>query len=98
MGHFIFTKKAETDLIEIYRYSFLNYGERQADFYIEALKQKCRFLADNPLLYRERDEFTTPVRIHHHKKHLIVYTLERDHIVIIRLLHERMDVGQKLEH
>ena len=97
MGRYVFSKKAEKDLIEIYRYGFLNHGEQQADFYTEALKQKCQFLADNPFLYRERNEFTPPVRMYHHKKHLIIYAVETDHILIVRILHERMNVEKHLE-
>ncbi len=75
-------------MIEIYRYGFLSYGENQSDLYKEALKEKCQFLANNPFLYRERQEFKPPVHIHHHKKHLIIYTIQADHIFIVRILHE----------
>ncbi len=97
MGLYVFSKEAENDLIEAYRYGLLNHGERQAELYQESLKQKCQFLADNPLLCRERDEFMPPVRIHHHKKHLIIYIIEADHILIVRIRHERMDLPQHLD-
>jgi toxin ParE1/3/4 len=93
----IFSKKAEKDLIEIYRYGFLNHDEQKAELYIESLKEKCQVLADNPFLYRERKEFTPPVRIYHHKKHLIIYTVETNHILIVRIQHERMDIQKHLE-
>jgi toxin ParE1/3/4 len=98
MGRYVFSKKAEQDLIGIYSYGFLNHGERQAGAYMASLKQKCQFLSDNPFLLRERDEFTPPVRLHHHKKHLIIYIVETDHIVIVRVLHERMNVEEWLEN
>jgi toxin ParE1/3/4 len=97
MGRYVFSKKAENDLIDIYSYGFLNHGERQANAYMDALKQKCQFLSDNPLFCRERGEFTLPVRLYHHKKHLIIYTVDTDHIVIVRVLHERMNVEEWLE-
>ena len=31
MSLYVFSKKAENDLIEIYRYGFINYGENRAD-------------------------------------------------------------------
>ena len=96
MGRYIFSKKAEEDLIDIYRYGFLNHSERQANQYSDSLKEKCQFLADTPLLCRERDEFTPPVRIHTHKRHLIIYKITEDHILIIRILHERMNVEDQL--
>lgn len=97
MGRYVFSQQAEDDLIGIYRYGYLNYGERQANAYMAALKQKCQFLSDNPLVCRERSEFTPPVRLHHHKKHLIIYIASADHIVIVRILHERMNVEKWLE-
>lgn len=97
MDRYVFSEAAEKDLIEIYRYGFLNHGERQAEQYQQALKEKCRFLADHPLLCRERKEFIPTVRIHPHKKHIIIYTIEPDHILIVRILHERMELLNHLE-
>ena len=39
----------------------------------------------------ERTEFDPPVRLHPHKAHLIVYRLEADHLLVIRVLHRRSD-------
>lgn len=96
MSLYVISKQAENDLIEIYRYGFLNHGEQQAERYQASLKEQCRFVADNPLLCRERDEFKPPVRIRHHKKHLMIYAIEADHILVIRILHERMALPQHL--
>ncbi|NOU20603.1 MAG: type II toxin-antitoxin system RelE/ParE family toxin [Methyloglobulus sp.] len=97
MPRTIFSKKAEADLAEIYRYGFVNFGERQADQYADSLREKCQFLSENPLLYRERDEFSPPVRIGYHGKHLIIFTTEHDYILIVRILHGYMDVQNHLE-
>ncbi|MEE9398298.1 MAG: type II toxin-antitoxin system RelE/ParE family toxin [Methylococcales bacterium] len=98
MSHYVFSRQAENDLIEIYRYGYLNHGQRKAELYQEALKRKCELLADSPYICRERNEFTPPVHIHPHKKHLIIYTIETDHILIIRFCHERMNIPQYLEN
>ena len=97
MSLYVFSKEAENDLVEIYSYGFINYGESKADLYIEALKEKCQFLADMPNLCSDRDEFEPSVKIHHHKKHLIIYTVETDYILIVRVLHERMDIQQHMD-
>ncbi len=98
MSRYIFSKAAENDLIEIYRYGFLNYGKNQAENYVSDLKATCQLLSTNPMMCRERKEFTPPVRIHRHKKHLIIYTIESGHIFIVRFCHERMDIAQHLEN
>jgi len=97
MRLYVFSKEAENDLVEIYRYGFINYGENKADLYIEALKEKCQFLADVPNLCPDRDEFNPPVKIHHHRKHLIIYVIENYDILIVRVLHDRMDIQQHME-
>jgi len=97
MSLYVFSKEAENDLLEIYRYGFINYGESKVDLYIEVLKEKCQFLADMPNLGPDRDEFNPPVKIHHHRKHLIIYVIEDDSILIVRVLHDRMDIQQHME-
>jgi toxin ParE1/3/4 len=97
MSRYVFSNEAENDLVEIYRYGFITYGENKADLYIEALKEKCQFIADMPDICPDRDEFNPPVKIYHHKKHLIIYIVETDFILIIRVLHERMDIQQHME-
>jgi plasmid stabilization system protein ParE len=37
-----------------------------------------------------------PVRIYHHSRHLIVYVVDGDNILIVRVLHESMDIGWQL--
>lgn len=60
------------------------------------LEDCFQVLSETPLISRERTEFTPPVRIHHHGRHLIVYVLQIDRILIIRILHESMDTQQHL--
>ncbi len=97
MSRYVFSNEAENDLVEIYRYGFITYGENKADLYIEALKEKCQFLTDIPNFCPDRNEFNLPVKIHHHKKHLIIYIVETDYILIVRVLHERMDIQKHME-
>ncbi len=97
MKLYVFSKEAENDLVEIYRYGFINYGKNKADQYIEALKEKCQFLADLPNICPDRDEFNPTVKIYHHRKHLIIYVIENNGILIVRILHDRMDVQQHMK-
>jgi plasmid stabilization system protein ParE len=34
--------------------------------------------------------------IYRHKKHLIIYTVETNYILIVRIQHERMDIQKQL--
>ncbi len=96
MTRFKLSRKAAQDLKEIYQYGYREYGEKRADNYVDGLEKTFAVLADNPLLCRERFEFVPPVRIHPHNRHLIVYVCKPDGILIVRLLHQRMDVQRHL--
>ena len=87
----------DQDLIEIWLYTLNEWGERQADKYLDDLDGAIHLLAEQPLQCPSRSEFSPPVRIHHHAHHLIVYLVMGDGINIVRVLHERMDVDSQLE-
>lgn len=90
------TAEAESDLLEIYLYGFQNFGESQAEAYFAELESCFEILSKEPLISRERTEFTPPVRIHHHGRHLVVYGIQADLLLIIRVLHDSMDVKRHL--
>ena len=87
---------AEQDLIGIWLYTFDEWGERQADRYLDDLEAAINLLAEQPLLCRERTELNPAVRIHHYAHHLIVYLAQEDSINVVRILHESMDIDSQL--
>ena len=88
--------KAQEDLADIWRYTLDSWGEDQAFKYTDDLDAAFSRLADQPLIPRERIEFSPPVRIVHHASHLIVYLVDDQGIIVIRVLHENMDVDAQL--
>ncbi len=48
------TPEAENDLIEIYVYGFLNFGEIQADPYFSKFEESFEVLGNAPLICQER--------------------------------------------
>lgn len=86
------TPAAEDDLINIYAESFRSFGEVQAEKYFSELKNCFEILSENPLVSRERTEFEPSVRIHPHGSHLVVYVVRKDFVLIVRILHSRMDI------
>lgn len=85
---------AERDLIEIWQYTMLNWGEAQADTYLDEIDLAISRIAKNPHTYPERVEFDPPVRFCACHSHLIVYLLDASFVRILRVLHNRMDVAQ----
>ena len=90
------SKKAQEDIRDIGRYTQAQWGREQRRFYLSGLESRFKNLTENPLLAAERSEFDSPVRIHRYEKHVIVYIVQDGGILIIRVLHESMDVPTRL--
>ena len=88
---------ADQDLVDIWLYTFSEWGEKQADKCLDDMDSAIKLLAEQPLISRERTDLEPPVRIHHHGHHLIVYLALANGIRIIRVLHESMDVDSHLQ-
>lgn len=91
-----FSTQSETDIIDSYIYGFDNFGQVQADHYEQDLRYAIKIISDNPRIASERREFSPPVRVHRHAKHYIVYMIEDDHILIIRVLRDEVDLTKHL--
>lgn len=97
MAHIHLQQKAQRDLIGIWQYSCDNWGDHQADVYLDALDQVFRLLADNPDLGVPCDEVRKGLRKLIHEKHLILYRTTGDTIQIIRVLAASMDYEAHLQ-
>lgn len=76
---------ADNDLLAIYRYTFDNYGEKQAENYFAELINTMDRISRSPHLYQERTEFVPPVRITRSGQHLVIYSVEREYVLIVRV-------------
>lgn len=91
-----FTAQADADIVACYLYGFRNFGRDQADRYEQGLRHAIDIIADNPRIAAERPEYTPRVRVHHHGRHYIVYLIERDHVLIVRVLRDEVDLTRHL--
>ncbi|MDJ0805248.1 MAG: type II toxin-antitoxin system RelE/ParE family toxin [Gammaproteobacteria bacterium] len=90
------SQKARFDIRQIGLYTEREWGRTQRRKYLNALDQAFGLLCENPRLAPEYHEFTPPVRIHHHEQHLVVYVIEDDGILIVRVLHESVEIDRHL--
>ena len=90
------TARAERDLVGIWDYSFRQWSEAQADEYLDQLYAGMSILADNPELGVSRDEVRAGYRVLFIGSHAVYYTVTRTKVLIVRVLHERMDLGRHL--
>lgn len=83
---FRLTPAARNDLEDIWLYTAQQWSFQQADRYTDILEDTFERLLFMPEMARERPEFDPPVRIHPSAEHLILYRVEEDHLVILRVL------------
>lgn len=93
-----YSNKAVEDLSSIWEYTFTKWSENQADEYYTMLISACYCLLYPSVIsnrsYEEISEGLLGVKAGHH---LIFYNiLENDDVMIIRILHEKMDIKQHL--
>jgi toxin ParE1/3/4 len=73
-----------------------NWGQQQADFYLEQLEQAFYSLLDNPYLGKSRDDIKAGYHSLVIEKHIIFYRLTNEKLEVMRILHCRMDVALHL--
>ena len=98
MAKFKLTNYAIKDLSDIWNYTFDNWSESQADKYYKLILNACAAIANRPQQGKVYDEIYTGLKGKKISKHIIFYRIMEDKSVeIIRILHERMDLKNRLK-
>ncbi len=84
-------QKAEQDLIDIWLYTFKNWGVNQADTYLDQLNIAFRTTAEHPDVGVNIDAIRRNYKKYQIKQHIIFYTVEKAKIQIVRVLGNDMD-------
>lgn len=87
---------AESDLIEIWLYSYEQWGEAQADTYFDELDAAINRLGEYPELGKRCDYIRDGYRAFQISQHVVYYTVTESAIHVIRVLHGRMDPDRHL--
>ena len=96
MHKYRLTHSAKSDLIEIWNYTVDNWGEKQAEKYLQDIEDKLNQLAANPELGRQRPEISPGYYSFPAQKHIIFYLKSGSYIDIIGILHGKMDIDKNL--
>ena len=89
----VLTDEAQDDLLSIALYGVLNWGEEQADRYHAGIADALELVRHFPRIGREVSGFGAGVRTIGYGQHRILYRPELDTILVLRVLHERMDAA-----
>ena len=96
MSKYRLTRLAERDVIDIYLYSTEHFGEAQAERYNNGLSARFFDLANRPPLGRDYSHVKSGVRRAEYVSHSIYYRPAEEGVVILRILHQRMDPARWL--
>ena len=92
-----FRQKANEDLNNIWNYTYENWSETQADIYYATIKFACKGIGENPDIGKEYTGINRNLLGLKSGKHIIFYHLiSENEIEVIRILHERMDLKNRL--
>ena len=84
------TPDAQTDLIEIRRFTVKQWGTTQSQKYLLELRKTIRLLAETPSLGKSRPDVGSSVLSFPHVSHVIYYVAHEQQLIVFGVLHKRM--------
>ncbi|HRD58880.1 MAG TPA: type II toxin-antitoxin system RelE/ParE family toxin [Ferruginibacter sp.] len=98
MAKVILRQEAIDDLNDIWTYTFSEWSEKQADKYYSALEFACMQIGKNPDLGKEYNGISNNLLGLRTGKHIIFYqVISKDRVEVVRILHERMDLKNRID-
>lgn len=97
MAKYNLTNKAVEDLTNIWIYTSNKWSEKQADKYYNLLIENFQSIAEEPKIGKKYDTIKEELLGFKVTRHIIFYRiLKNQPIEIIRILHERMDLKNRI--
>lgn len=94
---FLISKKASEDIEKIWLYTYKNWSQEQADRYYNLILDEIEYIAENFESGKSVDYIKKGYRATVVKSHIIFYKKSKHNIVeIIRVLHQKMDVENRI--
>jgi toxin ParE1/3/4 len=93
------TKEAANDLELIWLYTLETWSLDQADRYFNLIMSEIEFLTENPAYGKDYSHVRKAYLRSRVKSHFIFYQINeaQNEVEIIRILHQRMDIGLRLD-
>lgn len=85
------TESADADIVAIEVHGTTTYSRARAQIYLDDLFSVFDLLARNPHMARERTEVNSRPRLYRFRAHHVLYIVEGDDIVILRILGGQQD-------
>jgi toxin ParE1/3/4 len=97
MPEYIISEKALEDINNIWIYTAENWSVEQADRYYNLIIDEIEYIVDNLHMARDFGKIRKSYRYSKVKSHLILFKKDKaNEIEVVRILHERMDIENRL--
>ena len=93
---YVISKKAVSDLEEIWLYTVEKWSVDQADRYYNLIFDEIHFICKDINAGKSMEHVRKGYRASKVKSHLIFYRVQKNSVEIIRILHEQMDIANRL--
>ena len=91
------SEKANEDINDIWLFTFETWSQEQADRYYNLILDEIEYIAENYESGKSMEHLRKGYRATKVKSHIIFYRKsKRDTVEIIRVLHQRMDIENRL--
>lgn len=98
MTGYLLSPAAQRDLNEVWDYTARNWGTEQAERYILQIQDACEALVSGRRRGRAIDDIRPGYRKLPVRSHFLFYrNTDAGLIEVVRILHQRMDVGARLK-
>ena len=98
MAKYIFSNKAIEDLSDIWNYTYNKWSENQADKYYYLILESCEKISKNPKIGKKYETILHSLFGIKVVRHIIFYQiLNENSILILRILHEQMDIKNRIK-
>lgn len=91
------SRAARRDLAGIYAYTLDRWGETQADHYLADFEAACARIAEGTAIARRLEFRPDPIFRTRQGRHIIIFRDAAEAVLIVRVLHERMDIAARLD-
>ena len=89
---FRLSRFAAADLEAIANYTIEQFGIKQARRYRDGFERAFKMISDHPLSGRSAVQLVADMRRYEHESHIIFYRVAGFDILVVRVLHRRMNV------
>ena len=98
MKSYILRPAARAELASVWRYTAAQWGTEQADRYVGDIVRQIELITEFPEMgshAKGLDDRYRKVRSGYHR---VIYRIEEDEVVVVRVLHFKQDVPDEIEN